>query len=142
MNPDVNKIFNKLKEDKMPSTQLASQQTKLSIQADVNKVVDELGLTFDILGKADIRLDDASDEVRQAKKKFDKIVNDIEADAKSARADISQGESIKSKVEAMAKDLGVDPGQVDGYDLLDVSIRDLKEAIKGIPSIIKSFSKF
>ncbi len=136
MNPDVNKIFNKFKEDKI---NLSAHKVSLNIQSDVNKVLDELQDAIDLLDGYDTKLDNAGMTLKIARDKFEDIERDYKQDAKNARADIQQANSIKSKVENAAKDLGVEPKAVKGYDLIDDYIKDLNEAIKFVPISIKQF---
>lgn len=136
MKPDVQKIFNSLKEDKI---NLSAHKVSLNIQSDVNKILDELQDALDVLDKYDTRLDNAGGELRRAKDNFDVLERGYKQDANNAKSDVQNAKSIKSKVEAAAKDLGVDPNAVKGYNLIDDYIKDLNLAIKSVPSMIKQF---
>jgi hypothetical protein len=136
MKPDVQKIFNSLKEDKI---NLSAYKVSLNIQSDVNKILDELQDALDVLDKYDTRLDNAGGELRRAKDNFDVLERGYKQDANNAKSDVQNAKSIKSKVEAAAKELGVDPNAVKGYNLIDDYIKDLNLAIKSVPSMIKQF---
>lgn len=129
--------MNKVAKINKNKTELNAHRLNLSLQADINKVVDEMDDSFGLLEEQQQELDDLALKLRNIKGDFDKLVNDTEGDIRSAQADLQQGKSIEAKVKQAAKDLGVDPDGVKGFDLLQVSINDLEEQIKFTPKFIQ-----
>jgi ABC-type transporter Mla subunit MlaD len=129
--------MNKVAKINKNKTELNAHRLNLSLQADINKVVDEMDDSFGLLEEQQQELDDLALKLRNIKGDFDKLVNDTEGDIRSAQADLQQGKSIEAKVKQAAKDLGVDPDGVKGFDLLQVAINDLEEQIKFTPKFIQ-----
>lgn len=129
--------MNKVAKINKNKTELNAHRLNLSLQADIDKVVDEMGDSYQLLEEQQQELDGLALKLRNIKGDFDKLVNDTEGDIRSAQADLQQGKSIEAKVKQAAKDLGVDPDGVKGFDLLQVSINDLEEQIKFTPKFIQ-----
>ena len=129
--------MNKVAKINKNKTELNAHRLNLSLQADIDKVVDEMDDSYQLLEEQQQELDGLALKLRNIKGDFDKLVNDTEGDIRSAQADLQQGKSIEAKVKQAAKDLGVDPDGVKGFDLLQVSINDLEEQIKFTPKFIQ-----
>ena len=104
MNPDVNKIFNKLKEDKV---ELSTEKVELAISDDMRKKVSQ------IVKLADDAVKDA-EKVEQAFKRVKAANDKRQQQARAIQKEITM-ELIR--ISRMTKELGMDlPPQFDEFD--------------------------
>jgi len=123
-------------------TELANHKISLNLQADINKVLDEVEDSLQELGMDAAALDEASFEVKKAIDEFSTRSGLYKQSAKNAESYIMNGRQLKKKIEEIAKDLGVDPSGVKNYKLLNDYTQDLAQAVADVPTTIKDFSNF
>lgn len=134
----VNKVLSKWNK----KTELSNHKISLNLQADINKVLDEMEDSIQILETDADDLSGVSQKVKLAMDEYEEASNEIIRDANSAKSDITNAKQVKEKVEEIAKDLGVDPNGVKNYKIIDAVISDLETLISDVPSVIKDFGNF
>ncbi len=134
----VNKVLSKWNK----KTELANHKISLNLQADINKVLDEIEDSLEFIRVSEEILDEKSFKVKNAIDDFNTVVNTYEQSAKNSKSDITNAKQVKKKVEEIAKDLGVDPSGVKNYNLIEKYVTELEDEIKKVPSVIKGFSNF
>lgn len=136
---DLRKIGNKLFKK---TTELSNHKINLNLQADINKVLDEMEDSIQILESDADDLSGASQKVKLAMDEYEEASAVLERNANGAKSDITNAKQVKEKVEEIAKDLGVDPSGVKNYKIIDKVISDLETLISDVPSVIKDFGNF
>lgn len=137
MNPDVNKIFNKLKENKV---ELSTQKVELNMQQDIDKALDNLISEFQSLRVLEGDIDMQSEKVKRAKADLDDFIRDAKQAQKATQQRIKDANQVKAKAEKAAKDLGVDAKAIKGYSEIDDIISEAQEDIRNMSSFIKQVS--
>ena len=133
----VNKVLSKWNK----KTELANHKISLNLQADINKVLDEMEDSIEILGAAD-DLRRLNQKVKLAMDEYDEAAAEYERDSNNAKSDVTNAKQVKKKVEEIAKDLGVDPNGVKNYKNINAVIDELEKYIKYTPAIIKELGNF
>ena len=134
----VNKVLSKWNK----KTELANHKISLNLQADINKVLDEMEDSIQLLETDADDLSGVSQKVKLAMDEYEEASNELIRDANGAKSDITNAKQVKEKVEEIAKDLGVDPNGVKNYKIIDAVISDLETLISDVPSVIKDFGNF
>lgn len=136
---NLRKIGNKLFDKK---TELSNHKINLNLQADINKVLDEMEDSIQLLESDADDLSGVSQKVKLAMDEYEEASNELIRNANGAKSDITNAKQVKGKVEEIAKDLGVDPNGVKNYKIIDTVISDLETLISDVPSVIKDFGNF
>ena len=122
------KAMAKIVEISKQKENLSTHRVELSFQADIQKFLDEVYDEIDFNEKLNKAMDEAWVKTRNAVEDLVQKTNEVKnhlgnLDFKNDAKD------IKDRVKAAAKELGVDPNAVKGYDLIDDAINDAKDQI-------------
>jgi len=141
MNPAVNKIFDKFKEDKV---ELSTEKVDLSIESALNSLVNDAESTIRKIQMVDKGVEKANDRFEKAKQDFERatklnteLQSEISFDIKASRAIIDGVLTQLSKVERAAKELGMSPRDV--FPKYDDSINTVNRLNKGIDKLNQAY---
>ena len=135
---EINKVLSKWNK----KTELSNHKISLNLQADINKVLDEIDDIVDVLAQAPDDLSKLSFNVKNAYDEYNAAADDYLLEVRNSVSAIQNAEKVQSKVEEIAKDLGVDPNTVKNYKLITTYIKGLRLAGNDIDAQIKEFGNF
>ena len=133
MNPQMNKVFSKLaKEDK--KTELKSEKVELALADDFKKLDKSLKNKLGEFNRANDETTTLSAKLRRALPQAEerikantKVINDSKQDIKLAL------DAIK-KADTLAKELGLNADQINGYKSIQGNVTDLNKRIDTLNS--------
>tara|TARA_R110002167_G_scaffold328366_1_gene534696 strand:- start:326 stop:745 length:420 start_codon:yes stop_codon:yes gene_type:complete len=135
---EINKVLSKWNK----KTELGNHKISLNLQADINKVLDEIDDIVDVLGSAPDELSRLSSVVKNAYDEYNAAADGYLLEVRNSVSAIQNAEKVQSKVEEIAKDLGVDPSGVKNYKLITNYIKALRVVGNDIEADIKEFGNF
>jgi chromosome segregation ATPase len=134
MKPEIQRIFTKLAEERV---KLSTKKVELSSLQDMKKKSNDLISSRKQLEKLESKLDKLAAKKRNILEEFDKLSADAKSAIKSSYSEINEAKKVMSKASSSAKELGIDPFDIDAFGLLDASVDVLDEQIFVTESILK-----
>tara|TARA_R100000664_G_C2745335_1_gene133190 strand:+ start:95 stop:523 length:429 start_codon:yes stop_codon:yes gene_type:complete len=116
--------------------ELATHRVELSFQEDIQKFLDEVYDEIVFNEKLNEEMDEAWVKTRNAVEDLVQKTNEVKNHLPNLDFK-GDAKVIKDRVKAAAKELGVDPNAVKGYEAIDDAITDAKDQIDNAKTNIK-----
>ncbi len=120
----------------LQKTDLATQKVELSVADDVKKANSTLSKVNKSIEKNAKEIRSAKTKAVQFKGEMDKIINKYKGSVQTESFSINPF-TVLREAEQAAKDLGVRPSAIDGYDLLEASIEVYEEELRNAEQELK-----
>jgi|TARA_R110000764_G_scaffold39694_1_gene88715 predicted nucleic acid-binding Zn-ribbon protein len=129
--------------DKFPKdeVQLESHKVDLALADDLKKMFDVVDKTSDDIFGWRKPTQEKVNQIRSLKEQIRNRLDNTEDDIKYLDTFIPKLQSLKDKLSKSAKELGVNPKDIKGFDKIDIRIRQIKDKSKDFKSDSKEARK-
>lgn len=135
---ELSKVFSRLAKEEV---NLESHRVDLALADDLKKMFDVVDKTSDDIFGWRKPTQEKINQIRSLKEQIRNRLDNTEDDIKYLDTFIPKLQSLKDKLSKSAKELGVNPKDIKGFDKIDVRIRQIKDKSKDFKSDSKEARK-